>query len=252
MNYHEFPQTYFGAKNPTIPTVEDFDKKVAPFKRYLVQYVKSLPQNAKVLDVGCGTGKAIKMVMVYRPDVTIYATDITDMTGHLPSKVEFKKGSAEDLDKMYPKNFFDAIICQHVIEHLLHPMPMINAMREVLKPGGKVYIETPNWTRMFAPFAHLFFWNDYTHIRIFSPFAFHKLFLEHNYSVDKVVSVSSTTFFVRRYHDDSEKTDKKKNPEVISANIIARSHAPLAFRIFSRLVNPFLRDILIGIATKKS
>ncbi len=248
MNYQEFPKSYFEKADTRIPTVEEFEKKLAPFKRYLVKFVKELPHNAKVLDVGCGTGKAIKMIRVYRPDVTVYATDITDMSAYMPQGVEFKKGSAEELDKMYPANFFDGIVCQHVIEHLLHPMPMINAMKAVLKKGGRFYIETPNWTRSFAPFAHLYFWNDYTHLRIFTPFAFNKLFIEHGFSVDNVVSVSSTTFFVRKYHVSSE---KRTESDLGSANLIARSKAPLIFRIMSRIINPFLRDILIGIATKK-
>ena len=47
----------------------------------------------------------------------------------------------------FPTNTFDEIHCIHVLEHLRRHryMPMLQEMFRVLKPGGNLYVETPDF-----------------------------------------------------------------------------------------------------------
>ena len=44
----------------------------------------------------------------------------------------------------FKENFFDLIILQDVIEHVTSPVKLIENIYKILKPGGVVYLSTPN------------------------------------------------------------------------------------------------------------
>lgn len=236
--HESFPSGYFGPGDPVSTT------SLAPFKRYLVEFIQALPQGAQVLDVGCGSGKTIRLVRAMRPDVTISGMDISDVGALLPEGVAFTQGSVEDLGALYGAERFDAVICQHVIEHLVYPMGLMEGIRTILRPRGTLFIETPNWTRMFAPWAHFYFYNDYTHVRIFSPFAMKRVLLEHGLSVVRVVTVSSSTWLLRRGVAEGRSAPTRH------ASQTAQRSQSIAARIFARLINPLMRDVLIAVAER--
>jgi len=50
----------------------------------------------------------------------------------------------------YPDGYFDTIVMVAVIEHLIDPEIALKELHRVLKPGGRLIIDTPNiakWTR---------------------------------------------------------------------------------------------------------
>jgi len=61
-------------------------------------------------------------------------------------------------------NSVDLVISLAVIEHLKRPEKMLSESFRVLKPGGCIYLTTPNWH-----FDSKNFYNDYTHITPFTP-----------------------------------------------------------------------------------
>lgn len=251
MQYTAFPDAYFGSarKTPaTTITPQELDRNIAPFRRHLARFIKTLPQNAVVLDAGCGSGKAARMVRVYRPDITVKALDISDVSEFLPSEVEFKIGSVEEVHTLFGEEVFDAIICLHVIEHLPYPMQMILSFRSALKPGGAVFFETPNWTRLFIPFSHMFFWNDYTHVRPFSPFAMTKLLSEFEFGVEKLITVGACQWFVPRLQ--KAPTTSASHQVSSSPKADPNKSRGLFFRIVARVLNPLMRDTLIAVGRK--
>jgi ubiquinone/menaquinone biosynthesis C-methylase UbiE len=59
-------------------------------------------------------------------------------------------GNFESMKMDFPESFFDTIIMSAVIEHLIDPFVVLEKIYNLLKPGGRVLIETPNiakWTR---------------------------------------------------------------------------------------------------------
>lgn len=239
MTEREFPAGYFGIADTRVAA----PSYLASYKRHLLRFIQELPQKASVLDVGCGSGKTIKLIRAVRPDVAVSGVDISDVSSHMPPGVEFVKGSVEHLPEFFQGRTFDAIICQHVIEHLLYPMGLMEGVQGLLKNGGKIFIETPNWTRTATPWAHFYFWNDYTHVRPFSRFGMERLLREHALIPEKIITLSSTTWFLPRQTNE-------RSAKHVHASALAQYNQNLITRIFSRLVNPLVRDLLIAIAKK--
>lgn len=50
-----------------------------------------------------------------------------------------------------PDNYFDAVICTEVLEHVENPFSAVKEILRILKPGGKVYASTPFNFRIHGP-----------------------------------------------------------------------------------------------------
>lgn len=237
INYNNFNNKYFGEK------YSGGDIELPKYRNELKNFILSLPKDAKILDAGCGKGKFIRVVNMYRSDIKVFAIDITDTSLFLPDKTDFKIGDVENLTKYYQKNSFDAILSIHVIEHLLFPTAMVNSFFDLLKTGGRVYIETPNWIRVFLPFFDIWFWSDYTHLRPFSKFTISRLLNESNFKINKLCTISSASFFIKRNNVSEKKEVTNFNDKYVYKN-------GLFLKVLAKLSKPFIKDILIAIAEK--
>lgn len=243
----QFPKGYFGqSATPLLPTKEALDQDLAPFKATLVRFIKDLPPNATLLDAGCGVGKAVKTVLAYRPDVAIVAVDVSDVRRFLPDMVAFHRVSVEGLAERFGEDAFDAVICQHVMEHLLYPIAMMENFKKVLRPKGRIFLETPNWSRALLPFSLTYFWNDYTHIRIFTKETMRRLLSDFEFELTELKTVSSSGVFAR-----GDSPSKVKELYHASDQCGAGFARNVMLKILVRIVNPFLRDILIAIGVNK-
>jgi|SRR3989344_1593069 len=214
----------------------------------LIAFAKELPRNARLLDVGCGTGKAIKRIREIRPDIAMVAMDMEDTGAFLPEGVEFHRAMIDDMKGKLLENSFDAVICQHVIEHLLYPTVLMEEAKKVLKPGGKFFLETPNWTRIFIPFHPNFFWADYTHVRPYAPQTVRRLFSDYGFELQALKTVSSGSMFIRgdsfkKIHTSSIQTEGKATR--------GRTEGGIMRKIFLRLINPLLKDVLVAVGENK-
>lgn len=242
-----FPEGYFHKEREIDAASLAGIQSKRSYKQLLCQFILSLPQGARLLDAGCGSGKTARIVQALRPDIRIAAIDMSDVREHLPAGVEFVQGSVEDLAGAYQPGSFDAVICQHVFEHLLYPDALASGIFSMLKPGGRAFIETPNWTRMLVPFSHLFFWGDYTHVRPFSRRTMHRLLDEHGFSIVSNRTLSSTNWSARLPAAPGGKSPEgPADPQGKRAPFRPGMPARLA----SRLINPLLRDLLIVVAER--
>jgi ubiquinone/menaquinone biosynthesis C-methylase UbiE len=171
-NNFSYPVNYFGQakdKKEDLQSVEELKSSLKKTRRCFFDFILSLKEGAVVLDAGCGNGKYIFAALRIRPDLKFMAIDISDVGSLLPKGVPFSRGSVEDLSKFYSDNTFDAVMCFHVIEHLVDPIDLMQSLSRVMKRGSVLYLETPNWQRLLNPLSpQNYFWNDYTHKRVFS------------------------------------------------------------------------------------
>ncbi len=245
MNNSEFPQKYFGQVDKEVAKVQDI-KNIAHRKKF-IELIKSLPQNCTVLDAGCGSGKYLKFILAYRPDIKVYAVDISDVSSYMPEQVKFTQCSVEDIDQYFPENTFDFIVSAHVIEHLLTPMKMMAACKKVLKPEGQLYIETPNWVRLFVPWLPQFFYSDYTHLRVFSKYTMFYLCKDFEFEIKFLKSYSSTPLWLSRVKDSEDTLPaqgaKKIKTKPLPINLLSK--------IMTRLWSVAIKDIMILVAVNK-
>lgn len=102
-------------------------------------FLTSLPQNAKMLEIGCGNGKN----MLYRPDLSMKGLDITEefLTICKSRGLDVAHGDIREIPE--PTGSYDAVLAIAVIHHLKTREERRQALKEiarVLKPTGKALI----------------------------------------------------------------------------------------------------------------
>ena len=107
--------------------------------------------NAKVLDIGCGTGV---MLNALEEVGRAYGMDMSDDAINFSKEIfngKVEKGSLPD-QVPYEKSFFDLITALDVIEHVDRDIDSLKAIRSLLVPGGNVVITVP---------AYMFLWSSF-------------------------------------------------------------------------------------------
>ena len=95
------------------------------------------PHNGQILDWGAGDGSLVRLLN--EAGFTCWGID-TYSAG--PNNTNLINTTIEEIP--FPNNFFDAITCFHVLEHLYDPVTSLTKAFSLLKTGGVLVIEVPN------------------------------------------------------------------------------------------------------------
>lgn len=110
----------------------------------LTRFNESIPEKAKVLDVGALNFTEYERIKHSHPLVEHFGIDYTTPTHAIPLNYIFKSCDLNKSPIPFDDDFFDVIIASHVIEHLNDPLVFFQECMRVLKPGGKFYLEAPS------------------------------------------------------------------------------------------------------------
>jgi ubiquinone/menaquinone biosynthesis C-methylase UbiE len=110
------------------------------------RFLPHLPQNARVLDVGCGGAKFTKYIADQRPDLNIVGIDLSEPQLARASKllrgygdrVRFESGDATQLK--FPDASFDGVLSYGSIKHWTSQDAGLAECLRVLKPGGPLLV----------------------------------------------------------------------------------------------------------------
>jgi len=108
----------------------------------------------RLLDVGCTVGRYLLALRergwhVQGIEIDPYAAQYARSRHGL----DVRTGDAEDLLGRMEDASFDVVTMWHVLEHLFDPTAVLTQVRRILKPGGLLMMELPNFK---CPFARLF------------------------------------------------------------------------------------------------
>jgi SAM-dependent methyltransferase len=112
-------------------------------------------RGGRYLEIGAGSGNiALTVLESYDELVLTELSNIrTIELKKLFKKYEKVKVIQHNLDTNsldYPSNYFDTVLLVAVVEHLVDPIMCLKELCRVLKPRGRLIIDTPNiakWTR---------------------------------------------------------------------------------------------------------
>jgi SAM-dependent methyltransferase len=137
------------------------------------RFVDQLPKNGSLLDLGSSDGGTLTHISELRPDLQLASSDIAGTPANYPRGTDFRQANFDTDNLPWPDKTFDGVTCMHVVEHLKDPARIIREAARVLKPGGRLYVETPHPKSVDLPSAagkgteHVTvnFYDDKTHIR---------------------------------------------------------------------------------------
>lgn len=104
----------------------------------------------KILIAGCGAGHEAEAIQ-RQLQAQVEAVDVEDFVRpelKMNSAVRFQVASVCELP--FPEAAFDAIFYHHVIEHVDRPAASLIELCRVLRPGGWLFVGTPNRHRLVS------------------------------------------------------------------------------------------------------
>jgi SAM-dependent methyltransferase len=108
-----------------------------------------LPKDAKILEIGCGTGHNLPMLAGFG---TVDAIEIDPAARDIASQRLGRPVGDAPLPQLtgVPRGHYDLIAVLDVVEHIEDDVGALAAMRDCLAPGGKILIAVP---------AHQWMWS---------------------------------------------------------------------------------------------
>lgn len=96
----------------------------------------------RLLEVGCGAGARLARLAALGWSVEGQEVDPLSASFAIKTDIKIHLGYLDQLG--LPNNSYDAIIINHVIEHLHEPVKILRECRRLLKPNGILIAVTPN------------------------------------------------------------------------------------------------------------
>jgi SAM-dependent methyltransferase len=171
--------SYWKSDDPKARGYADYARESA---LYLKTYHKRmalvsrwLRPNARILDVGCAAGYFLRVAREHGHDVhgcELSAAIAQDAIATLGAD-RVHVGLLDDavVAKGWRPNSFDLVTAWDVIEHVPEPQALLDRMRTLIAPGGKLLLETQNvasrWARLLGKRWHHF--KHLEHIYHFTP-----------------------------------------------------------------------------------
>jgi 2-polyprenyl-3-methyl-5-hydroxy-6-metoxy-1,4-benzoquinol methylase len=156
-------------------------------------FLGGLDQGARILDLGCGTGRLVRW-MLNRSLVTPVGVDSSlsqiELAREAIPQATFHCENGLDLLKRHPQQF-DGIYCLGVLTHIRGDdllFEWMEACYEALKPGGFFCGASPNGVNLTATAAWL---GDLAQVRVFTDSSFRQLLETANFRDCKCFPVSA-------------------------------------------------------------
>jgi SAM-dependent methyltransferase len=108
----------------------------------VIQRSVRLPPEARILEVGCGTGHNLAMLSRFgRVEATELNAGARKLAGKRLGR-PVRAAALPDLS-MFPQASFDLVALLDVLEHIPDDQAALQAIISVLKPGGKLLVTVP-------------------------------------------------------------------------------------------------------------
>jgi SAM-dependent methyltransferase len=171
----------------------------------LLSCCKDLPDNARIIDVGCGDGFHLSLLRQFgKPTWQLEGVDPSDLAVRAAERtgLTIHPGTLQSLP--LPKASYDLALMIATLEHVDDPVQVLESVRSLLRPGGRVVIVTDNTDTLdFRLFQHRH-WGGYhfpRHWNLFNPKTLRRLALKVDLEVVQLTTILSPVNWVYSIHN---------------------------------------------------
>lgn len=147
------PQGQQMADESMVRTLAAQIEAIWPQEKSLLNFYR-LPRNARVLDVGAGTGEFSARIAEHLPEAQVLGVELLASSvdiarrkhAHLAPRLRFETGDAFHLAQ--PDNSFDLVANRHMIQSVPHVDRILAELVRVTKPGGHVHVLAEDYSML--------------------------------------------------------------------------------------------------------
>ncbi len=203
----------------------DLTKYYSPIteKRYLalLNEFEAYRSAGKLLDIGCGFGFFLETAKQQKWEVTGVEITDTAVKACTSKGLRMHHGTLETAH--FQDAVFDVIVLIETIEHVIEPEKLIKEIYRVLRPGGLVYLSTPNFNainryRLKEKYDVI----QYPlHLTYFTPRTLKRFFEQNGFKTQKISSsgISKTRYKTSTGQSNQEYVSETSDDEMLRYRI---------------------------------
>jgi len=157
--------------------------------------LKYIPEDSiRILEVGCNDGAFCATLK--RVDREIWGVEMNEVAAQKALTIcqSVLVGDFDAVFDQLPKNYFDCVIFNDVLEHMYAPWDTIRKVKSLLSPKGVLVSSIPNFRYIANLITEILFEGEFryrpeggilddTHIRFFTPKSMCRMFREQGYEI---------------------------------------------------------------------
>jgi SAM-dependent methyltransferase len=175
--------------------------------RKVRELLRWAPQGATIVDIGCGAGAALRLIAKFAPaGRRLIGWDFPGPHLDQLRGAGFETIAAPIVPANVPVEV-DVFVMNQVIEHVTEPDALLRALHAALRPGGIVFIETPDTDGLDARWFRTGLWGGYhipRHMVLFNRAGLRSLLEKSGFRVLASASLPSPAFWIQSLHHLSE------------------------------------------------
>lgn len=165
------------------------------FKNKRAEMLKFVPpQCSKFLEIGCGDGSFGRQIKSTNKQVEYWGIDLDDnsITEAANNIDQALAGDINVIIENLPENYFDCIVMNDVLEHLMDPMEVLLGLESKIKPNALLVASIPN-VRYITNLFNLILKRDWeytdygildkTHLKFFTKKSIIRFFQSKNFEI---------------------------------------------------------------------
>jgi 2-polyprenyl-3-methyl-5-hydroxy-6-metoxy-1,4-benzoquinol methylase len=214
---------------------------------------RNLPDNARILDVGCGDGFHLSLLRQFgKKSWKLEGVDLDKraVESATRSGLNVHLGSVELIN--LPEETYDLIFMVQTIEHVEKPDEVLGAIYRLLQKGGRLVIVTDNTDSIDFNFFKQQYWGGYhfpRHWNLFNRKSLSRLAEKTGFSIEGFTTIVSPVNWVYSIHN---RLVGSKKPKWLIERFTLKSTVSLAFfTILDFVLQKFGRGALLQATLQK-